>query len=651
MCALKNRSGSPLSVLVLALLVVVPVTFGQDELVMDGMGNINSDQVSANSPASALYESRCAQCHDNPVGRVPPRASLRYRPPEGVYQALLSGVMSPMTEGLEDHQIKSLVKLLTGREPKHIPDPNSHRCTAASGAVVVDDEDWVSVHGDIQGHRFRNSAAFNANSVNRLKLKWAYAYPGGAKGPVTAAGNTLFLAGTGYVVALNADSGCVKWSYPIHSRTVRTVTVAASGASDTDTDTQGNKLPSTIVLFGDDSSTVFALNASTGVELWQTNVESHVMSRITAAPTVHEGTVYIPISSLEDPLTHDENHFCCSGRGGIAAIALRTGELLWKKEHITQPLISLKPELQDHDLTGQELQSKESLGAEHGGGQFQQGPAGASTYTPLTIDVGRGLVYASTAEEYGFTGASGPYSVIAYDLKTGDRAWQQSLLPAKAERSRICSTRETDCRNFFSMGTSVVLHPLSEKKDVLVVGQKSGMVHALDPDNGGKLLWSTQVADGGDLGGIMYGLASDSKKIYVPVSDVDSPTGRFTGSLVALDPMSGDIVWRTNSPKPACNWERSNCIAGQVAAVTVVSDMVLTGFWDGYLRIYAASDGRLLREIDTAIEHPAVNGVATGGQVSGYPVTVAKDALYINSGASSIMKSGDALLVYTLDGK
>ncbi|WP_040818061.1 hypothetical protein, partial [Aequoribacter fuscus] len=94
-----------------------------------------------------------------------------------------------------------------------------------------------------------------------------------------------------------------------------------------------------------------------------------------------------------------------------------------------------------------------------------------------------------------------------------------------------------------------------------------------------------------------------------------------------------------------------NCIAGQVAAVTVVSDMVFAGFWDGYVRIYATGDGRLLREIDTAIEYDGVNGTASGGQVSGYPVTVGREALFITSGASSIMKSGNALLVYTVDGQ
>src|SRR5690606_7732620 len=99
------------------------------------------------------------------------------------------------------------------------------------------------------------------------------------------------------------------------------------------------------------------------------------------------------------------------------------------------------------------------------------------------------------------------------------------------------------------------------------------MVHALDPDQSGQLLWSTRVSDGGDLGGVMYGLASDGDKIYVPISDVDSPSRRHTGTLVALDPASGNIVWRSQAPKADCNWDSSDyCVAGQVAAVTVVSN-------------------------------------------------------------------------------
>ena len=635
----KSAKGFNLTVALMLLLTTLFTTtssHAQDEHQMDGMGNIAHTDKPDTSPANALYQARCAQCHDNATGRVPPRSSLRYRPPEGIYDALKNGVMKPMSQGLSDDEMKSIVKLLTGREPKEIPDPYDNQCKDAQASVTINKNDWTHTHGDIQGRRLRELSGLTAETIDRLKLKWAYAYPGGAKGPATIADENVFLAGTGYVVALNKDSGCVQWAYQAGGRTVRAITIASTAKS-----TSKSQNSKAIALFGDDASTLFALDASTGKELWNTRLNDHVLGRITAAPTVHDGIVYVPLSAMEDPLTHDKSYFCCSARGGVAAVDLNTGKLLWNQQHITEPLVELD----------QKNKPEKPLSKEHGAGYFQQGPAGASTYTPLTIDTRLGLVYASTAEEYGFTDVAGPYSVVAYDLKTGKRAWQQSLMPSPEQRSRICDNRDTDCRNMFSTGTSVLIHPLSDDKDILVVGMKSGEVHGLDPQENGRIVWTTQVAEGGDLGGVMYGLASNADSVFVPVADVDSPSGKFTGSLVALDPATGIIDWRAPAPKPACGWDTQHCIGGQVAAVTVVSDMVFAGFWDGFLRIYAADDGHLLREIDTVAEFPAVNGVASGGQVSGYPVSVGKDALYINSGASSIMKSGNALLVYTLDGK
>jgi polyvinyl alcohol dehydrogenase (cytochrome) len=429
------------------------------------------------------------------------------------------------------------------------------------------------------------------------------------------------------VVALDAGSGCVRWSYPTGSRIVRAVTVAPLNNSNV-VASQGHR---SLALFGDDSGTLFALNAATGKEVWRQKVYDHVLARITAAPTVFAGIAYVPISSMEDPLTHDQKHFCCSARGGIAAVDIATGNIVWQKQHFDEPLRHIETQ----QITGERI--------------FQQGPAGASTYTPLSIDAKRKLVYATTAEEYGFTNAPGPYSVVAYSLNDGELVWQRQLLPAEKDRKRICAERETDCRNFFSAGTSVLLFPASAEKDIAVVGMKSGWVHGLDPSDNGRVIWSTRVAQGGDLGGVMYGLAADSQHVYVPVSDVDSPDGRYTGTLVALDPKTGNIKWRTDPPQAACSWGMEHCVAGQVAAVTVVSDMVFANFWDGLVRIYNAKNGELIRSLDTAVNYKAVNGTAVGGQVSGYPVSVGSRAIYITSGASSVMKSGNALLKLTFD--
>jgi polyvinyl alcohol dehydrogenase (cytochrome) len=69
-------------------------------------------------------------------------------------------------------------------------------------------------------------------------------------------------------------------------------------------------------------------------------------------------------------------------------------------------------------------------------------------------------------------------------------------------------------------GQPPILVNLEHGKRELVIAQKSAMVHAIDPDAQGKLLWQTRVGQGGPLGGSQWRSASDGKKIYVAISDL-----------------------------------------------------------------------------------------------------------------------------------
>ncbi|MBK8994101.1 MAG: PQQ-binding-like beta-propeller repeat protein [Gammaproteobacteria bacterium] len=442
---------------------------------LDAHGNVDASIASADTPASRLYDARCASCHEHPQGRIPPRASLRYSPPENVRHALVHGAMRPMAQGLSDAQILSLVVYLTGREPEQPRDPLANACAGPTAAVLLVAGDWTSTHGDESNSRYRGDAGVDAAGISSLRLKWSFAYPGRAAGPVTLAGDKVFLASSSHVVSLDAASGCTRWAHPVDGRIVRSVSLATLPVRGT---------PGRAVLvFGDDSSTVTALDAGTGEVLWRTRVEEHVLSRITAAPSIHDGRVFAPISGIEDPLTHDPAYECCTSRGGVAALDLATGKLLWKQYHIVE-----EPTLRS--------------GANETPRRF--GPAGASTYTPLAIDAKRGLLYATTAEEYGLLDPRGPYSVIAYELGSGARKWQQQFLPDASARELACTAAaHTDCRNLFSMGTSVTIVTLAGGKQVLAVGQKWGFVYGLDPDRNGEELWRARVAQGGDLGGVM----------------------------------------------------------------------------------------------------------------------------------------------------
>ncbi len=71
----------------------------------------------------------------------------------------------------------------------------------------------------------------------------------------------------------------------------------------------------------------------------------------------------------------------------------------------------------------------------------------------------------------------------------------------------------------FDFGQSPILVRLTGGKRALVIGQKSGMVHAIDPDDKGKILWQTR-ASRPALGGSQWGSASDGQKVYVAISDL-----------------------------------------------------------------------------------------------------------------------------------
>src|SRR5215472_18598105 len=144
-------------------------------------------------------------------------------------------------------------------------------------------------------------------------------------------------------------------------------------------------------------------------------------------------------------------------------------------------------------------------------------------------------------------------------------------------------------------------------KRALVIGQKSGMVHAIDPDSRGKVLWQTRVGQGGPLGGSQWGSASDGEKIFVAITDLGlgarpdakSPAGyrlvldpNKGGGLYAVDIKTGKVLW--SAPATPCAPSRTDCSPAQSAAVTATQDVVFSGSVDGHLRAYSSRTGEVV---------------------------------------------------------
>ena len=54
-----------------------------------------------------------------------------------------------------------------------------------------------------------------------------------------------------------------------------------------------------LAYFGDVKANVYAVDAENGKQLWTKTAESHPLARVTGAPVLHDGRLYVPIASFE----------------------------------------------------------------------------------------------------------------------------------------------------------------------------------------------------------------------------------------------------------------------------------------------------------------------------------------------------------------
>ena len=209
-----------------------------------------------------------------------------------------------------------------------------------------------------------------------------------------------------------------------------------------------------------------------------------------------------------------------------------------------------------------------------------------------------------------------------------------------------------------------ILRTLANGKSILAFGQKSGMAFGLDPDDMGAIVWEKRVGRGGPLGGVEWGAAADETVLYLPVSDVTNPGAEGAGSITALDLASGKMLWTVRSTQPDCAGKTAEprsgltfgipgCSGALSAAATAISGAVFAGSIDGHLRAYAAADGKILWDVDTAKDYVTINEVAAkGGSLNAAGAAVVNGIVYVNSGYGIFNgMPGNALLAFSIDGK
>jgi polyvinyl alcohol dehydrogenase (cytochrome) len=577
--------------------------------------------VLAQHDPAALYSANCAACHDRDV-RAPDRATLKLKTPDAIVASLTSGTMAIQARGLSADEKRAIARFLGTPAPRESAGGETSLCPTTPFADSEAGPRWNGWGADPENTRYQKDAGLTAEDVPKLKLKWAFGFPGATSAysqPAVAGGRLFVGSATGVVYALDAKTGCAHWSFtaPAGVRTAINVgPVTGAGAA------------RQAVFFGDLSATVHALDAATGAPLWSRKLDEHDAARITGAPTLYGGRLYVPVSSWEEGSGAKAGYECCTFRGSVAALDAGTGAVIWQTYTIAEP-----PKPTRKTPTGTQL----------------YGPSGAAVWTAPTIDVTRRAVYIGTGNGYSEPASNSANAILALDMDTGKVRWVRQITPNDVF---IVGCREgnPNCPESvgpdFDFGSSPILRRTVDGRSVLVVGQKSGVAYGLDPDKDGAVMWQFRAGKGGVLGGIEWGMAADDERVFIPISDLLDPADAPRG-LFAVRIANGEQVWHAPAPALNCTTGRG-CVGAQSAAISAIPGIVFAGSIDGHLRAYSARDGSVVWAFDTAREFETVNRVkANGGSIDAAGPVIAGGMVFTNSGYGMWRgKAGNVLLAF-----
>ncbi len=350
----------------------------------------------------------------------------------------------------------------------------------------------------------------------RLALKWAFAFPDTStlrSQPAVYRGRIFVGSQDGSVYALDAATGCVHWTTMVQSQVRSGIAIG---------EVAGNPA----IFFGDSAGFVYALDGATGKQLWSMRPDEHPASTMTATPVFYQGRLYVGAASREEALSVSPGYACCTFRGSESALDAATGKTIWKRYMIP-------------DVAKQRGKTKQ--------GSASFGPSGVGVWTAPTLDPERDTMYVTTGDNYSDPATSMSDSVVALRLSSGEILWSKQLTAKDAWNSSCQLPGKVNCPDTegpdFDFAASAILITLPNGSRALLLGQKSAVVYAIDPDKKGQTLWKARIGEGGTVGGIEWGPATDGRNIYVALSDI-----RFE---VARKPGSNDRTYDLNPTKAA----------------------------------------------------------------------------------------------------
>jgi cytochrome c553 len=235
------------------------------------------------------YFTNCASCHESnePGHQAPPTAVLKRLTPERILEVMTTGSMQNAAASLTDQDKRLIAEWVGGRKLDAdligAAEKMSNVCASHPQVRESNGPAWNGWGVDYRNSRFQPAAAagLTPGQVSRLQLKWAFGFPGATAlySQTVYEGRLYVTSNAGYVYSLDAESGCLHWSFRAQSAVRSGLTIGRLSRTD-------SRLA---IFFGDIHGTAYALSASSGEELWKTLTDPHPLARITGTPVLLEG--------------------------------------------------------------------------------------------------------------------------------------------------------------------------------------------------------------------------------------------------------------------------------------------------------------------------------------------------------------------------
>ena len=392
----------------------------------------------------------------------------------------------------------------------------------SAGAVA---DDWPTYLHDPQRSSASNDTTISTSNAGQLVKNWTFKTTGVIAASPTVVGGTVYVGSwDGYEYALNAATGQLIWKTYLGISTTPACNPPQAGITSTATVLNG------VVYVGGGDAYWYALDATSGAVLWRvyTGDNSATGGHYNwSSPLIYNGYAYIGIASMGD---------CPLVQGQLLQVNLSTHQIVNTFNVVPQGQV---------------------------GGGIWDSPSLDTTTNTIFVTTGTRNDPSQTLTE----------AMLAIDATT---------LILKSSWA-VPTSQEVLNSDF---GTTPTLFNDASGNPLVAATNKNGYVYAFNRNNlAAGPIWMQQIANGGECptcgdGSVSSG-AFGNNTLFLAAEETTINGQGYKGSVNALDPATGNFLWRHIAPSPV------------IPALTYSNGLIIDGAGNNLEVLDATSGTRL----------------------------------------------------------